>query len=105
MNRREAIESLMTTAATLANKSENLPVRFRQAGDLIRPDVSSTESKGKFVFLYDVDPRVISEEERNSLREVVTEALKQSLLTNREAFVGLIIEDARLNKNFFDRFK
>jgi hypothetical protein len=54
-----------------------------------------------------VDPQImeiLDDEERELFRIIALEAVRKAIIKNQDKFVGLIIGEARHNRNYFDRF-
>lgn len=73
-------------------------------GDLFRPDPIQSEKGG---LCLSIDPRIaqgMPPEQRKRVHEIGRNAIKQSLVKNRQVFIGLIIGEARAGRNYFDNF-
>lgn len=77
----------------------------RVYGDIFRADPVQSRKGG---LCLSVDPRtmaMLDPDQQMQLREIGRSAIKQSIVENQRAFVGLILGEARKGDNYFDRYE
>lgn len=74
------------------------------SGILFRPDEVQSQKGGLCLSIDEGVAQSLDPEERERVREIGKKAIKQALVKNQSAFVGLILGEARQGRNYFDRF-
>lgn len=73
-------------------------------GEVFRADPVQSEKGG---LTLSVDRHIferLDSEQQFRIREIGKSAIKQSIIKNKNSFVGLILGEARQGRNYFDRF-
>jgi hypothetical protein len=75
------------------------------SGKLFRFDPAQSERAGLTMSMDKVIAETLTEDQIKQARAIGLKAIRQSLIKNKEGFVGLIVGDARQGRNYFDRYK
>lgn len=100
---------ILQDAALIANDDLRIPIELRGSGHIFREANNQSEKGG---LCLEIEASVIAyintlpekNEYTTILHEIARNAIMEAIASNKEAFAGLIIADARNGKNYFERF-
>lgn len=100
---------LMQIAAERANQDPTLPRDIYVVGDAFRPTPERSK-KGGLCLTYEEMPLVgMREPDRsnliNHMQRIGRDAVTQVIRENPEVIVRLTLDEAKANRNYFDRFR
>lgn len=74
------------------------------SGRIYRADSARSEKGGLCLSVDEVTINAADQDKIDRIHQIGMEAIHESILLNRNSFVGLIIGEAREGRNYFDRF-